>query len=140
MLFRSHVKNPAFLDFYSGRENLHMLAAIKKTTDDRRIRQVLDMVGLNPEDKKKYKKYSLGMKQRLGIAAAIMESPDIVLLDEPTNALDSDGIERFKKILEKERERGALIILTCHDYETLRELCDEIYMIEGGKLAGHIES
>ena len=69
-----------------------------------------------------------------------MESPDIVLLDEPTNALDSDGIERFKKILEKERERGALIILTCHDYETLRELCDEIYMIEGGKLAGHIES
>ncbi|WP_148410620.1 ABC transporter ATP-binding protein [Murimonas intestini] len=134
------LENPAFLDFYSGRENLHMLAAIKKTTDDRRIRQVLDMVGLNPEDKKKYKKYSLGMKQRLGIAAAIMESPDIVLLDEPTNALDSDGIERFKKILEKERERGALIILTCHDYETLRELCDEIYMIEGGKLAGHIES
>ena len=99
------LENPAFLDFYSGRENLHMLAAIKKTTDDRRIRQVLDMVGLNPEDKKKYKKYSLGMKQRLGIAAAIMESPDIVLLDEPTNALDSDGIERFKKILEKERER-----------------------------------
>ena len=134
------LENPAFLDFYSGRENLHMLAAIKKTTDDRRIRQVLDMVGLNPEDKKKYKKYSLGMKQRLGIAAAIMESPDIVLLDEPTNALDSDGIERFKKILEKERERGALIILTCHDYETLRDLCDEIYMIEGGKLAGHIES
>lgn len=134
------LENPAFLDFYSGRENLHMLAAIKKTADDKRIYQVLDMVGLNPEDKKKYKKYSLGMKQRLGIAAAIMESPDIVLLDEPTNALDSDGIERFKKILEKERERGALIILTCHDYETLRELCDEIYMIEGGKLAGHIES
>lgn len=109
------LENPAFLEFYSGRENLHMLAAIKKSADDKRICQVLEMVGLNPEDKKKYKKYSLGMKQRLGIAAAIMESPDIVLLDEPTNALDTEGVERFKKILEKEREKGALVILTCHD-------------------------
>ena len=133
------LENPAFLEFYSGRENLHMLAAIKRSADDKRICQVLEMVGLNPEDKKKYKKYSLGMKQRLGIAAAIMESPDIVLLDEPTNALDTEGVERFKKILEKERERGALVILTCHDYETLRELCDEIYTIDGGKLTGHIE-
>ena len=89
---------------------------------------------MNPQDKKKYRKYSLGMKQRLGIAAAIMENPQLVILDEPTNALDADGVEKAKQIVNKEKERGALVILTCHDKEILEKMCDVIYDIERGKI------
>lgn len=100
------IENPAFIDYYSGFENLRLLALIQKKIGVEEIREALLAVGLNPDDKKKYKKYSLGMKQRLGIAAAIMESPDIILLDEPTNALDTEGIERIKKIvLRKKKEK-----------------------------------
>lgn len=74
------------------------------------------------------------MKQRLGIAAALMERPDLILLDEPTNALDSEGIERVCSLIRKERERGALIILTCHDNVILRDLSDEIYIVNDGKV------
>ena len=87
--------------------------------------------------KKKYKYFSLGMKQRLGIAAAIMEHPDIILIDEPTNALDSKGVEMVKCILQQEKERGALIVLTCHDYSVLKELSDSIYFIEEGRVVGY---
>lgn len=86
------IENPAFLDGYSGRENLRQLASIRGVIDDKRVDEVLELVGLSENAGKKYKKYSLGMKQRLGIAAAIMERPDIVLLDEPTNALDDSGV------------------------------------------------
>lgn len=82
------IENPAFLDYYSGFDNLKLLASIQNRIDDEKIRNTIKMVGLDPHSKKKYKKYSLGMKQRLGIAAAVMESPDMILLDEPTNALD----------------------------------------------------
>jgi hypothetical protein len=77
------------------------------------------------------------MKQRLGIAAAIMEHPDIILIDEPTNALDSKGVEMVKCILQQEKERGALIVLTCHDYSVLKELSDSIYFIEEGRVVGY---
>ena len=128
------IENPAFLDAYSGFENLKLLASIKNRIGAEKIREVLALVGLDPQDKKKYRKYSLGMKQRLGIAAAVMEEPDIVVLDEPTNALDSDGIEMFKKVLQREKERGALVIISCHDLSTLQELSDEIYLMESGAL------
>ena len=79
-------------------------------------------------------KYSLGMKQRLGIASAIMEMPDLVILDEPTNALDANGVEITKKIIAEEKERSALVIITCHDQEILEDVCDVIYTIEHGKI------
>lgn len=131
------IENPAFLDFYSGFVNLDLLASIKAKIGKDRIRSTLDAVGLDPDDRKKYRKYSLGMKQRLGIAAAIMESPDIIILDEPTNSLDSDGVDLVKRIITQERDRGALVILACHDFATLSYLSDEIYTIEKGRFVDH---
>lgn len=130
------IENPAFLGHLSGFDNLKLLASIKGNTGDEQIIKTIEKVGLNPQDKKKYRKYSLGMKQRLGIAAAIMENPQLVILDEPTNALDADGVEKAKQIVIQEKERGALVILTCHDKEILEAMCDVIYDIERGRIKG----
>lgn len=131
------LENPAFLDSYSGFQNLKILASIKPVATDEDIRATLSRVGLSPNDKKKYRKYSLGMKQRLGIAAAIMEKPDIVILDEPTNSLDADGVMLVKQIVQEEKVRGALVILSCHDGELLKDLSDEIFLLECGHLVEH---
>ncbi|MCC8136026.1 MAG: ABC transporter ATP-binding protein [Ruminococcus sp.] len=128
------IENPAFLDSRSGFDNLKLLASIKGKADKDKIADTIRRVGLNPDDKKKYRKYSLGMKQRLGIAAAIMESPDLVILDEPTNALDSKGVELTQNLIRKECERGALVIMTCHDREILENVSDVIYTIEHGRI------
>lgn len=128
------IDNPAFLDNYSAYDNLKFLVSVKSQLSDIDIRNILQEVQLDNAGKKKYKHFSLGMKQRLGIAAAIMEKPDIILLDEPTNALDSNGVEMMKKILIREKKRGALIALTCHDYSILKEVSDEIYFIEEGRV------
>lgn len=133
------IENPAFLDAYSGFDNLKMLASIQKKITDDHIRETLSLVGLDPYDKKKYRKYSLGMKQRLGIAAAVMEEPDIVILDEPTNALDSDGVAMLKEILKHQKERNALVVISCHDLDTLKELSDEIFLMESGALRPYHE-
>ena len=133
------IENPAFLDAYSGFENLKLLASIKHSVGPEEIHQTIARVGLDPDDKKKYRKYSLGMKQRLGIAAAVMEEPDIIILDEPTNALDSDGVAMLKEILHDQRERGALVLISCHDLPTLQELSDEIYLMESGALRPYEE-
>ena len=131
------LENPAFLDSYSGFQNLKILASIKSVATDEDIRATLSRVGLSPNDKKKYRKYSLGMKQRLGIAAAIMEKPDIVILDEPANSLDADGVTLVKQIVQEEKVRGALVILSCHDGELLKNLSDEIFLLECGHLVEH---
>lgn len=131
------IENPAFLDGYSGFENLRILASIQNRITDDDIKSTIAEVGLDPENKKAYKKYSLGMKQRLGIAAAVMEHPDLILLDEPTNALDVDGVQMVQEVIEKEKGRGALIILSCHDTEVLNTLADEIYHIQEGKITSH---
>ncbi len=130
------LENPAFLNGYTGYENLCLLADIKSEIDSDRIKEVLNIVGLTENMNKKYRKYSLGMKQRLGIAAAIMEKPDIVLLDEPTNSLDESGVEMVKKIVKAEKERGATVVMSCHDGEILDELADEVIEIKNGKIAG----
>ncbi|MDD3278166.1 MAG: ATP-binding cassette domain-containing protein [Lachnospiraceae bacterium] len=132
------LENPAFLGRYSGFDNLNMLAGIRKTATVEQVRDTIRLVGLDPGDKKKYRKYSLGMKQRLGIAAAIMEEPDIVILDEPTNALDESGIYLVKNILLRQKERGALVIISCHDIGILRELSDEIFKLDTGRIIEHI--
>ena len=132
------LESPAFLESYSGFQNLKMLASIQNKINDERIRNTLIAVGLDPDDKKKYRKYSLGMKQRLGIAAAILEEPDIVIMDEPTNSLDTDGVALVKMILTAQRERGALVIISCHDLSILQEMSDEILLLESGRVKKHL--
>lgn len=128
------IENPAFLDNYSGFANLKLLASIQNKIDDEQIYKTLERVGLEPDSRKKYKKYSLGMKQKLGIAGAVMEKPEFLILDEPANALDKEGIERLKKIVQEEKERGVLIILSCHDSALLEAMADVIYSMENGRL------
>ncbi len=128
------IENPSFIDSYSGYRNLKALADIKHLIGEEEIRDVISAVGLNPDDKKKYGKYSLGMKQRLGIAAAIMEKPDIILLDEPINALDEKGVEDIRKLLLELKEGNRIIIVACHDREELNLLSDEIIELADGKV------
>lgn len=129
------IENPAFLASYSGFQNLKMLASIRDQISDDQIKQTIKVVGLSEDSgRKKYKQYSLGMKQRLGIAGAIMENPDIVILDEPTNSLDTSGVELIKEIVRHEKERGALVILASHDTDILDQLADEIHYLEEGVL------
>ena len=113
------IENPAFIGNYTGFKNLQVLASIQKRIGDDRIREVLEEVGLEPDDKRTYRKYSLGMKQRLGIAAAVMEYPDIIILDEPINALDESGAMQVREILRKAKERGAIIIPVSYTHLTL---------------------
>lgn len=126
------IESPAFLPNYTGLKNLELLAEIKGNIGKKEICMTLSDVGLSPEDKKKYRKYSLGMKQRLGIAAAIMENADLILLDEPTNALDGQGTEQICNLIQRERARGSLIVLASHDAKVLECIADEIYVFKDG--------
>ena len=128
------IENPAFISNYTGFKNLKVLSSIQGKIGDEDIRKALEEIGLDPDDKRTFKKYSLGMKQKLGIAAAIMEKPDIVILDEPINALDEASVENVRSILAKQKERGAIIIIACHDKGELEELSDEIIEISDGKI------
>ncbi len=130
------IENPAFIDAYTGFHNLKLLASIQGRINDEQIRESIRKVGLDPDDKRKYRKYSLGMKQRLGIAAAIMEEPEIVILDEPINALDEKGVQLVRGILRELKEKGALIVIACHDKEEMEALSDEIYTMEEGRITG----
>lgn len=134
------IENPAFLPNYTGLKNLELLAGIKGNVSLEQLRQTIRDVGLNPDDKRKYRKYSLGMKQRLGIAAAIMEKPELILMDEPTNALDDAGVEQICLLLRRERDRGALILMACHDAAILEQMSDEIYTIYEGKVERKIRT
>ncbi len=127
------IENPAFLDNYTALENLKLIASLKKKATEQDCIDALNRVNLDSNDVRTFKKFSLGMKQRLGIAAAIFEKPDLILLDEPTNALDADGTELAAKIIREERNRGALIILACHEREFLENAADEVIKIEHGK-------
>lgn len=133
------IENPSFISNYTGFKNLKILASIQNRISDDEIRDAIRKVGLDPDDKRTFKKYSLGMKQRLGIAAAIMERPDIVIIDEPINALDEAGAGLIKGLLDELKANGSLIIIACHDTEELNYLSDEIYEIYDGEITGHIE-
>lgn len=128
------LESPTFLDQYSAYKNLKILSDMNHILRESEIKEVIHRVKLNPNDKKKYRKFSLGMKQRLGIANAIMEKPDILILDEPTNALDKDGIELVQEIILEEKKRGALIILACHDQIFLERVADEIICLDQGRV------
>lgn len=129
------IENPAFLDGYTAAQNLRLLAGIRRKVGDDRIWQVLEQVGLNYEDNRKYRQFSLGMKQRLGIAGAVLEHPRFLLVDEPTNALDTDGVAMVRQILQEEKKQGALIVLACHDFSVLQELSDVIYSVKEGRVS-----
>ena len=126
------IENPGFIPGYSGFKNLKILASIQNKILDEDIREVMLHIGLDPDDRKKAKKYSLGMKQKLGIAAALMEKPDLILLDEPTNALDENSTKILKEILLEHKRRGALLIVACHIREELEYLSDEIICLNEG--------
>ncbi|EET62872.1 ABC transporter, ATP-binding protein [Marvinbryantia formatexigens DSM 14469] len=128
------IESPGFISHYSAYENLEALISIKNIVSRERITETLEMVGLEPGDKKSFRKFSLGMKQKLGIAAAIIEEPELVILDEPTNALDEQSLERLKKILGHLKEKGALVIISCHDTEDLLALSDVIIEMQDGKV------
>ncbi len=128
------IENPGFLNRYSGYKNLEYLASIRKLIGKEEIRESMERVGLDPDSKKKVGKYSLGMKQRLGIAQAIMENPDILILDEPMNGLDNQGVEDVRSILLALKEEGKTIILASHDKEDIEILCDKVYEMDHGRL------
>lgn len=128
------IENPGFLQNYSGLKNLKYLASIRGKIDEETIRGFMNLVGLNPDDKKTVGKYSLGMRQRLGIAQALMENPDIIILDEPMNALDSIGVEEIRSVILKMREQGKLIIIASHIREDIEVLCDEVYEMKEGTI------
>ena len=128
------IENPSFIGNYTGFKNLKVLASIQNRIGDEQIRKALEDIGLDPDDKRTYRKYSLGMKQKLGIAAAVMENPDIIILDEPINALDDVSVEKVHDILEEQKKRGAVIIIACHDKEERDQLADEIIEISDGRI------
>ncbi|WP_461877787.1 ABC transporter ATP-binding protein [Fusicatenibacter sp.] len=128
------IENPGFLSAYSGYQNLKFLADINKKIGKQEIRDVLEKVGLDPTIKKPVGKYSLGMRQRLGIAQAIMENPSLLILDEPMNGLDYQGVKDVRKILLDLKEEGKTILLASHNREDIAFLCDETVHIDHGKL------
>jgi len=128
------IENPAFLPNHTGLQNLKLLSSINGKVSDAEITSALKSVGLDPNDKRVYKKYSLGMKQRLGIACAIMGSPEIIILDEPINALDESGVMQIRNVLLQAKSNGAIIILACHDRNELELLSDEIIKMECGRI------
>ena len=128
------IENMELLPECSAKRNLQMLAKIKNIADEKDIIFSLERVGLDPDSDKKVKKFSLGMKQRLNIAQAIFENQKIILLDEPTNALDNDGVQLIYKLLKEEKERGALVVITTHHKEDLEEVCDVVLEMTEGEL------
>ena len=128
------IEVPGFLPNLSGYKNLKYLADIKGKIGKDRIFEVIRQVGLDPESKKHVGKYSLGMRQRLGIAQALMEDPEILLLDEPMNGLDNKGVADVKEILKDLRKKNKTIILASHHMEDIDELCDKVVVMDSGKI------
>lgn len=128
------LENAGLYPEFTGYKNLEYLAGINRKIGKDEIRESIERVGLDPDDKRIYKKYSLGMKQRIVIAQAIMEKPDIILLDEPTNGLDVDGVELIRKLICEEKERGAIILLASHNREDIKLLSDKVFYIKEGRI------
>ncbi len=128
------IEAPGFLPNYSGFKNLKLLAVINKKINDSKIAETMKRVGLDPESEKHVSKYSLGMRQRLGIAQAIMENPDILILDEPMNGLDNHGVEDIRSLLLKLKEEGKTILIASHSAEDIDILCDTVHEMDAGVL------
>lgn len=128
------IETPGFLPNLTGLKNLEILASLKKQIDREAIRQTIRRVGLDPDMKKPVGKYSLGMRQRLGIAQAIMENPSILILDEPLNGLDKNGVHHMHELIKELRGQGKTIILASHNQTDIDELCDTVCEMDAGIL------
>lgn len=128
------IETPGFLTNLSGMRNLEILAALRGRISKREIRAAIEKAGLDPDLKKAVSKYSLGMRQRLGIAQAIMEDPEFLILDEPFNGLDKHGVSDIRTLLLEQKEQGKTILLASHNSEDIRILCDRVFEIDGGRI------
>lgn len=128
------IETPGFIPYYSGYKNLKLLADLKHKLGSEQIKESMRQVGLDPELKRHVKKYSLGMRQRLGLAQAIMENPDILILDEPMNGLDKDGVSDMRKYLLNLKEQGKTILIASHSAEDIEILCDTVCEMDKGIL------
>ncbi len=128
------IETPGFIPYMTGYENLKVLAGIKKIIGKKEIREYMKFVGLDPDNKKSVKKYSLGMRQRLGLAQALMENRDVLILDEPFNGLDKGMAERMRDVLVDEKRKGKTILLASHNEHDIDYICDRIYEIDGGRI------
>lgn len=128
------IETPGFLTNLTGMRNLEILAGMRSRISREEIREAIKKAGLDPDLKKSVSKYSLGMRQRLGIAQAIMENPDFLILDEPFNGLDKHGVEDIRNLLLELKKQGKTIILASHNSEDIRILCDKVYEMDGGKM------
>ena len=133
------IETPGFLPEYTGYQNLSFLADIRRKIKKEDIYEVIKRVGLDPTSKKQVGKYSMGMKQRLGIAQAIMEDPELLILDEPMNGLDNQGVSDIRKLLLELKEAGKTILLASHNREDISILSDAVIEIDRGKIISNIE-
>lgn len=129
------IETPGFLPNLTGIKNLQLLASLNRTIGTKEIREVIRRVGLDPDMKKSVGKYSLGMRQRLGIAQAIMEDPTLLILDEPFNGLDKHGVREMRELLKALREQGKTILLASHNASDIEELCDTVCEMDAGVLS-----
>lgn len=129
------IEAPGFLPYVSGYKNLEYLASLKGRIGKKEIEESIRIVGLNPNDKKYFSKYSLGMKQRLGLAQAIMENPELLILDEPMNGLDKEGVKEIRDILLSLKENGKTILIVSHNSDDIDILCDTVHEIDKGVMS-----
>ena len=128
------VEMPGFLPEFTGKKNLQLLGMLQEGVTEEDIEEAMNAVGLDPKDRRHYKKYSLGMKERLGIAQAILKKPKLILLDEPTNGIDSDGIQMLEELLRRLKEEGSTIVVTSHDRDFLDAVTSQCYEMKEGSL------
>ena len=128
------IETPGFVPYYSGLKNLELLAAINRRASRERLNAFMEQVGLGDAKSKRVSKYSMGMRQRLGIAQAIMENPRLLILDEPLNGLDEQGVEDIRALLLELKSQGKTILLSSHNREDIDLLCDSVCKMEGGVL------
>ena len=128
------IETPGFLPHETGMDNLLWLARLTKKADKEKIRELIRLVGLDPADKKGVGKYSMGMRQRLGIAQALLEDADLLILDEPMNGLDNQGVKDMRRLFIRLREQGKTIILASHFAQDIEELCDTVHEMDQGVL------
>ena len=134
------IEAPGFLPNYSGLKNLRLLAEINGKASIERIHDVIKLVGLDPLDKKRVGKYSMGMRQRLGIAQAIMDDPEILILDEPFNGLDISGVDEMRKLLLSLRETGKTVLMSSHSQEDIQLLSDTVTFMDRGRIVSSTTS
>ena len=129
------IETPGFISYYSGMRNLMLLAGIRGKAGREEVRKAVRLAGLEPDDRRPVRKYSLGMRQRLGIAQAIMEDPDILILEEPMNGLDNEGVRDMRELFISLKNKGKTLLIASHSREDIEILCDRVYEMDKGRIA-----